>query len=163
LLTLCSITVAVVTVSVCGCGSAAVSTASGSASPRVASPAPVDLTPPTTIYAGDSTTVGAELSPPSTVAKVSAKRALRASRIDPQGRLTGTVLADVTLPGASYHGGPFKDVTSWVYVYTFPQSFDPRSSGAIRSSPARSPMLVQQGVFIVDAANGKFVGGFFTK
>ena len=153
-------------VGACGCGgSAAVTSGSGSASPQAASPSPVDLTLPTTIYAGDSTSVAAELSPPSASAKVSARRALTVSGVDPEGRLTGTVLADVTMPGASYDGGPLKDVTSWVCVYTLPEPLDPRSGGPLRSSPApsRSPMLVQHAVFILDAADGRFVRGFFTQ
>ena len=101
-------------VGLCGCGgSAAVTSGSGSASP-----APVDLTLPTTIYVGDSTSEGAELSPPSAAAKVSARRALTVSGVAPEGSLSGTVLADVTMPGESYDGGPLQDVTSWVYVYT---------------------------------------------
>ncbi len=155
-----------VAVGACGCGGAVnVTSGSGSGSPSAVSPTPVDLTLPATIYAGDSTSVGAQLSSPSAPAKVSAKRALAVSRIDPQGRLTGTVLADVTMPGESYAGGPLEDVTAWVCVYTLPQPMDPRSGGPLRASPApsRSPMLVQHAVFILDAADGAFVRGFFTK
>jgi hypothetical protein len=162
-----AVVVSVLVAALCGCGgSAPVAGSSASASPatQAASPAPVDLTLPTTIYAGSST-IGAELSAPSSPAKVSARRALRLNHLAPKGRLTGTVLADVTMPGASYDGGPLKDVTSWVYVYTFTKPFDPRIGGmkTASPSPSPSPLLVQHAVFILNAADGDFVRGFFVK
>ena len=162
-----TVVVLVLVAALCGCGgSAPVVGNSASASPaaRATSPAPVDLTLPTTIFAGNST-MGAELSAPSSPAKVSAKRALRVSHVAPKARLTGTVLADVTMPDQSYHGGPLQDVTSWVYVYTFAKPFDPRVGGMKTASPSASlsPLLVWHAVFILNAADGDFVRGFFVK
>jgi hypothetical protein len=131
----------------------------------VATATPIDLALPTTIYAGGSTT-GAQLSAPSAPAKVSAKRALRGvGHLATGARLTGQVLADVTMPGASHSGEPLKDLTSWVFVYTFAKPFDARIGDVTAVSPSASPtpLLVSHGIFIVDASDGDFVLGYFAK
>ena len=156
----------VVVAAACGCGGPAPEAEdTPSAASQTASPTAIGLTLPTTIYAGNSTAIGAELTAPSSPARVSARRALRISRAAPKARLSGTVLADVTMPGSSYNGGPLKDVTSWVYVYTFAKPFDPRIGGMKTGSPSPSPspLLVWHEVVILNAADGDFVRGFFSR
>jgi hypothetical protein len=152
-----------------GCaGSSPTASTSSPASPAAttASPEPVNLTLPTTIHPGNASTGGAALSTLSRKAKVSASRALAQNHLDPKARLTGTVLADVTMPNDFYLGKPIDGLTCWVHVYTFAKPFDPRIGGppiGSTLSPAAPSMLVQHAVFILDASNGQFVRGFFTR
>jgi hypothetical protein len=137
-------------------------------------PLPVDLTLPTSIHAGTGTTGGAALSEPSSRAEVTASWALGINHLKPEARRTGTVLADVTMPNDFYHGKRIEDLTCWVVVFTLPQAIDPRLGGPAQpgalNSPApaaphatRRPMLVWHMVVILDASDGEFVRGFFTK
>ena len=135
-----------------------------------ATPPPVDLTLPTTINLGESTNLGASLSQPSSQAGVSWQQALAINDLHPEARLTGEVLADVTMPNDFYRGKRIENLTCWVYVFTFAKPIDPRTGGPIyrpsgAPSPTASPrpMAVWHMVAIVDASNGQFVRGFFTK
>jgi hypothetical protein len=152
----------------CGCaGSSPTTSVSSPSSPSTTgvSSVPVDLTLPTTIHLGDATTGGAALSKPSSEAHVSSERALALNHLNPKAGLTGTVLADVTMPNDFYRGRRIEGLTCWVYVFTFPKPFDPRIGGPPVSSPSPTPppMLVQHAVFILDATNGQFVRSFYTR
>jgi hypothetical protein len=163
---LAAIAALVVAGSASSCAGSSPATASSPVSPKTASasPAPVDLTLPTTIHAGTSATLGAALSKPTSPAKVSSKRALALSHTNPVARLTGTVLADVTMPNDFYRGKRIEGLTCWVFVFTAAKPFDPRVGAYIPTPhPTPSPMLVWHMIFIVDASNGQFVRGFFTK
>jgi len=158
----------VITIAACGCaGGSSTSASSVTASPAAtaASPAPVDLTLPTSIHPGNATSGGASLSEPSSAAKVSSMRALALNHLNPGARLTGTVLADVTMRNDFYRGRPIAGLTCWVYVLTFPKPVDPRTIGKSTASTNVTPasQLVQHEVFILDARNGQFVRGFLTK
>jgi hypothetical protein len=163
-----AVAVFVIAASASGCaGTSPVTSASSPVSPKTAgaSPTPVDLTLPTTIHAGTAATGGAALSKPTSPAKVSSKRALALSHTNPVARLTGTVLADVTMPNDFYRGKRIEGLTCWVFVFTTAKPFDPRLGGPYIPTPhpTPSPMLVWHMVFIVDASNGQFVRGFSTK
>ena len=145
-------TFGVVLVAACACGQSAPAppTSVASSAPAVeASPTPIDLTLPTTL--GNPETTGAILSTPSTEASLSAERAWSRSRLNPRARLTGTVLADVRMPGDSYRGKPLEGVTCWVYVFTANEPFDPQSGGPIGSSSSPGHPLIWHAVILLDA------------
>ena len=93
------------------------------------------------------------------------KRALALADMHPKARLTGKLLAGVTMPNDFYHGKPIENLTCWVYVFTAAKPFDPRVGGPMRASPTATPtpLLVWHMIVILDASNGQFVRGFFTK
>lgn len=161
-------TTLVITGSVGGCArSSSATSASTPSSQRAAScsPAAIDLTLPTTIHAGTGVTGGAALSLPSSPAMMSCSRAVAVSGVDPQGQLSGQVLADVSMPNDRYRGERIDGLTCWVYVFTLPQAIDPRLGGPYSATPRPrpSPMLVQHLIVIIDAGNGQFVRGYFTR
>ncbi len=146
-----------------GCGGSTSPSHPGS-TPAGAGPPPVDLTLPTTIHPGESNSGGASLSQPTVEPRVSWQRALALNDFQAGPRLTGKVLADVTMPNDFYRGKRIENLTCWVFVFTASKPFDPRIGGY--RSPGSSPlppMAVWHRIVIIDAANGQFVRGYSTK
>ena len=116
---------------------------------------------------GASEHIAATLTKATSRPGVTASRALARNglRSSAQRRLTGTVLADVTMPNDYSRGKAIRDLPWWVFVFTFPKALDPSFGpppGVTPATPSPSS-LVWHSVVIVVAENGDFVRGFFTK
>jgi hypothetical protein len=155
------------------CGSAGTTATTSprqTASPS-ATPTPVSLRLPTTLYAGDSHTFGARLAAPTSPAKVTLRDALARSVPNMSFKLTGSVPANVIVPGGFYQGRPIRGLTCWVVVYTSSKPFNGSLGGpapqttwpSAAPAPPRNVVMVQHSVIILDARTGRFVRGFFTK